>query len=143
VLFGLGPEHKQEHLYRSALEGIAFSLYRNKLLVEASGVPLGKRVIVTGGSAHSALFRGILADVLNVSILPIGGERGADYAAAWLAGRAVGAFSGYELLRQYGPGNREERPNRRNHDLYRELYDRVYADLYPNLKRYFRRLATF
>ena len=143
LLFGLSPDHRREHLYRSVLEGVAFSLYRNKLLLEDAGIDLRDEVIVTGGSARSALFRRILADALAVTVSYIGDERGGDYGAAWLAGKGVGVFPDYEGLRRNRRVIATSRPDMDNHRLYRKLYGEIYSDLYPRLKRSFRRLAAF
>jgi xylulokinase len=143
LLFGLGPEHSREHLYRSALEGIALSLYRNKLLLENADIHLENRVVVTGGSARSRLFRRILADALGMRVEYLGEERGGDYAAAWLAAKAVGITSDYKALRRKRAIVAETRPEAESHLRYRELYAEIFADLYPMLKQSYGKLAAY
>jgi sugar (pentulose or hexulose) kinase len=143
VLLGLSPGHNREHLYRSALEGIALSLYRNKMLLEEAGIAVRKKVIVSGGSARSRLLRCILADTLDLTIEYIGDDRGGDYAAAWLAGKAVGIFPDFRGLRDKRRIVAADQPDRENHLLYKELYDEVYKDLYPRLKEAYMRLAAY
>ena len=143
VFFGLSSGHNREHLYRSALEGIALSLYRNKILLEQAGIALRNKVIVSGGSARSRLLRCILADALDITVEYIGDDRGGDYAAAWLAGKAVRIFPDYEGLREGRRIVATDRPNRANHLLYKELYDEIYQDLYPRLTEAYRRLADY
>lgn len=143
LLFGLGPEHSREHLYRSAFEGIALSLYRNKLLLEEAGIHLNHRVVISGGSASSALFRRILADALDMSVAYIGEQRGGDYAAAWLAAKAVGITSDYTALQRKRGIVTETRPEADNHRRYRQLYDEVFSHLYSKLKRSYAKLAKY
>jgi xylulokinase len=134
VLFGLHLGHRREDLYRSAMEGIALSFYRDKLLLEQTGVVMEKRILTTGGSARSSLLRRILADALNFTVDHIGEEARSDYGAAWLAGKATGVFPGYGSL-----GNRNRivesvEPDAAAHRQYTQLYDRIYRDLYPRIK---------
>jgi sugar (pentulose or hexulose) kinase len=141
VLFGLHPGHGRAEMYRSAMEGIALSLYRNKLLLEEAGVTVDRRIRVTGGAARSLLFRRILADALDSVVEYIGEGRGSDYGAAWLAGKAVGAFAGFQTL---VGGNRiveTVEPDASAHRRYAEIYERIYSDLYPRIKDLYPRLA--
>jgi xylulokinase len=143
LLFGLRPEHAPEHLYRSVLEGVALSFYRNKRILEDAGIRLNRRIVITGGSARSTLFRRILADSLDMTVAYIGEERGGDYAAAWLAAKAVGITSDYTALQRRRRIISETRPEADSHRRYRQLYDEVFSDLYPRLKRSYGKLAKY
>jgi sugar (pentulose or hexulose) kinase len=141
VLFGLHPAHGPADLYRSAMEGIALSLYRNKLLLAEAGVVVDRRIPVTGGSARSPLLRRILADALDSTVEYIGDERGSDYGAAWLAGKATGIFPSYRALVS---GNRiveTVEPDASAHRRYAGIYKQIYRDLYPRIKDVFPRLT--
>jgi len=142
VLFGLHPAHGPAELYRSAMEGIALSLYRNKLLLEEAGVALDRRIPVTGGSARSPLFRRILADALDSSVEYIGDERGSDYGAAWLAGKATGAFASYRPLVSRNRIMETVEPDASAHRRYAGIYERIYRDLYPGIKDMYPRLSN-
>jgi len=142
VLFGLQPGHGQADLYRSAMEGIALSLYRNKLLLEETGIFLDHRIPVTGGSARSPLLRRILADVLDFTVEYVGDERGSDYGAAWLAGRAAGMFADYSTLGDRVRVVDAMDPDPSAHSRYMQIYDGAYRDLYPRLKALYPKLAA-
>jgi sugar (pentulose or hexulose) kinase len=141
VLFGLHPGHGRAEMYRSAMEGIALSLYRNKLLLEEAGVTMDRRIRVTGGAARSPLLRRILADALDCAVEYIGEERGSDYGAAWLAGKAVGAFASYQTLVGRNRIVETVAPDASAHRQYAEIYERIYSDLYPRIKDLYPRLA--
>ena len=141
VLFGLHPRHKREHFYRSALEGIAFCFYRNKLLLDQSALRLHPRIVATGGSARSPLLRRVLADALNLSVDYAGNSTGGDVAAAWLAGKAAGVFQDYSGLRRGLRIVDSATPSSPNHRLYTRLYDSVYKHLYPRLRDLYPALA--
>ena len=142
VLFGLHPGHGPADLYRSAMEGIALSLYRNKLLLEEAGVVVDHRIPVTGGSARSPLLRRILADALDSTVEYVGDERGSDYGAAWLAGRATGMFADYSTLGDSARIADTVEPDPSAHSRYMQIYDGAYRDLYPRLKALYPKLAT-
>jgi sugar (pentulose or hexulose) kinase len=134
VLFGLHPGHGPADLYRSAMEGIALSLYRNKLLLKQAGVVLDPHIPVTGGAARSRLLRRILADALDCTVEYVGDERGGDYGAAWLAGKATGVFDGYAKLKEANRFVDTVQPDPSAHSRYVQIYRQIYRDLYPRVK---------
>ena len=142
ALFGLHPGHSRADLYRSAIEGIALSFYRNKLLLREAGVAIDQRIIVTGGSGRSPLFRRILADVLDSTVDYVGDEAGSDYGAAWLAGKAAGVFPSYQALCDRSRIVETMEPDPPAHRQYVHLYDQIYRDLYPGIKEMYPRLAN-
>jgi sugar (pentulose or hexulose) kinase len=141
MLFGLDSGHGRAELYRSAIEGIALSLYRNKLLLEQAGVVVDRRIPVTGGSARSPLLRRILADALGCTVAYIGDERGSDHGAAWLAGKATGMFENYQALRRSTRNIETVQHDARAHCQHAGVYEQIYRDLYPRIKDLYPRLA--
>jgi sugar (pentulose or hexulose) kinase len=142
ILFGLHSGHGRAELYRSAMEGIALSLYRNKLLLEQAGVVVDQRIPVTGGSARSPLLRRILADVLDSTVEYIGDANGSEYGAAWLAGKAAGIFANYQTLGMSNRNVETVEPDACAHRRYAEIYMQIYRDLYPRIKDLYPRLAS-
>jgi xylulokinase len=74
---GLRLEHGPGDLYRAVLEGIAFGL------AEACAGLRPREVVAAGGMLRSALFRGILADVLGRPVI-----RARDETSAAMLGAA-------------------------------------------------------
>lgn len=70
---GVGLEHGRAHLARAVLEGIAFALREIYAEFERLGMMAGP-VRLTGGGGRSALWRQILADVLQRPITRAGGD---------------------------------------------------------------------
>lgn len=87
---GLTVRHTHAHMTRAVLEGVAFGLRDSLELIRSAG-PIGQ-VRVTGGGARSALWRQILADVLNVELITVNTTEGAAYGAALLAGVGAGRW---------------------------------------------------
>ncbi len=85
---GLTVRHELAHLARAVLEGVAFGL-RDALHLVKSAAPAVEAVHVTGGGARSAVWRQIVADILEEPLMTVDAGEGAAYGAAILA--AVGA----------------------------------------------------
>lgn len=137
VFFGLTLRHGRSHLTRAVLEGVCFGLRDSLELIRGLGIR-PQEIRISGGGAQSALWRGILANVLGCPLVGLKVNQGAAYGAALLAGVAVGAFADaraasahcVQLHGRTEPG--EER----------EAYERHYARfraLYPALKQEFAR----
>jgi xylulokinase len=88
ALIGLTASHTREHIIRSILEGVAFSLRDSFTLFEEMHVPV-KNIRLGGGGARSLLWRQIQADIYGHEVEIVEAEEGAAYGAAILAG--VGA----------------------------------------------------
>ncbi|KXK14955.1 MAG: xylulose kinase [Chloroflexi bacterium OLB15] len=85
---GLTVRHSKAHMTRAVLEGVSFGLKDSFELMRAAGMPV-RQIRVQGGGAKSAIWRQILADVLNAPLARTSTTDGAAFGAAVLA--AVGA----------------------------------------------------
>ena len=90
---GLTIRHERAHLTRSVLEGVAFGLRDGLDLMVDAGVPVPSQIRASGGGTASALWRQILADVLNAEIATVGTTEGAAYGAGLLAAVGAGWFT--------------------------------------------------
>lgn len=88
---GLTAAHTRAHLYRAALEGVAFSLRDCLDVLRDAGVEIAE-LRVTGGGARSAVWRQLLADVFAEPLAPLAVEEGPALGAALLAGVAAGVY---------------------------------------------------
>jgi len=139
---GLTVRHTIPHMTRSVLEGVAFGLRDSMELIKDAGLGQIEQVRVSGGGAQSALWRQILADVLDTELVTVNTTEGAAYGAALLAGVGVGTWATVEaacddtirVLERVEPG--PERVER-----YEAFYD-VYAGLYSSLREAFRQLTS-
>lgn len=93
---GLTIRHDLRHLTRAVLEGVAFGLKDSLDLMVASGLVPPDQIRASGGGTRSALWRQILADVLEAEIATVPTEEGAAYGAAILATVGAGWFDTVE-----------------------------------------------
>lgn len=136
---GLTVRHTGPHMTRAVLEGVAFGLRDSMELIRSAG-PIAQ-VRVAGGGARSALWRQILADVLNVELVTVNTTEGAAYGAALLAG--VGAGRWATVAESCAA---TVRPVERTTPVVAHvpIYERAYAHyraLYPALKPVFHAVA--
>lgn len=120
---GMALHHGREHLFRAALEGVAFALREAMEALEATGVPASE-LLLAGGGTEGARWRQLLADVLNKRLLAVTSPAGAARGAALLAGVSAGIYKTsedtaavrvqYELAVEPGPES----------DQYAKLYER-------------------
>lgn len=139
TIVGLGLHHALPHVWRAALEGIAFAFRHHLDVMREIGLPASRFVASDGGSA-SPLWMQITADVLGVELSVPEGHPGSALGAAFVAGMATGLFSGWgEIARFVGPGRRYlpgaaaaryDAP----YAAWRELYGRL-QPLFPRLGR--------
>ena len=87
---GMTFRHDKAHFARAVYEGIAFSLRDVLEQFRARGMDV-KRARIIGGGSRSAVWRQIVADVLNVEIL-LPETTDASFGAALIAGVGIGVF---------------------------------------------------
>ncbi|MFE9206887.1 FGGY-family carbohydrate kinase [Micromonospora sp. NPDC007230] len=120
VVAGLTLGHGRGHLYRAALEGVAYGVRHNiAAMREAGAVPA--RVVPVGGGTTGDLWTQIVSDVTGlVQELPRE-TTGAAYGDAMLAAAATGAASDSAA---WNPMIRSIEPDPRH----RDRYDALFAD---------------
>ena len=92
VFFGLSLRHGWPHMVRSVIEGILFSLRDILEAMRAKGIVI-EQIRLSGGSAKSAFWRQLSADVFGSEIVTINHEEGPSVGAAVLAAVGSGYFS--------------------------------------------------
>jgi xylulokinase len=130
VIIGLTPRHGAAHIYRAALEGLAFEARRCREDIEAASGRTMRTIRLAGGGSGSPLLRDILAAVVGPRLLvpsqPAAGARGAAIIASL-------------LIR---PGRLEDRVRRfmgdyetvKSSSHHRRAYERLYASQYLEVR---------
>lgn len=130
AMIGFDGRHTRAHMYRSVLEGIAFTMknHMDKMALELK-MPF-KSLIISGGGAHSDLFMQIFADVFGIPSSRNEMKGSAAVGCAINAGIAVNVFSDYEQAAQklVRIGDQFE-PNMVNHHFYNQLNEQVYQQV--------------
>lgn len=139
---GLTLRHGRGHMTRAVLEGVSFGLKDIFTLIQNSGLNEIKQVRASGGGTKGALWRDILASVLEAELATAAGtSEGAAYGAALLAGVGAGAWSDVPAASKAAikiTGTIKPQPAQV--EAYRKAYP-VYRELYPALRSAFGKMS--
>ncbi|MBP8996666.1 MAG: xylulokinase [Anaerolineaceae bacterium] len=140
AFIGLTLRHHRSSLTRSVLEGVAFGLKDGFMLIQEAGLPSFTQIRASGGGTKSALWRQILASVLNYELVTVNTSEGAAFGAALLAGVGAGAWSDVlSACHQTIRVTARTLPNPQDVVVYQHSYS-LYRDLYPALRTSFSRM---
>ncbi len=124
--------HQQKHLFRAALEGIAFAFVYGAKILEAMGLQLTKMRVGNDNLFQSAIFSETIATLLNTRIEVV--ETTGAVGAARAAGVGVKFYASVEeavgqlKVQQEFSAQQEAAP-------YQEAYDRWHDDLQSAISR--------
>ncbi len=138
VIVGLSLGHTRNHMFRAALEGVAFGVRHNLETFSNMGANV-KRIVAVGGGAQSDIWPQIISDVCGVKQGMPRTTLGASYGNAFLAGCAVGLLQ-YSDINQWVKIDRWIEPNVSHKPIYDLLYQ-DYLDLYCSTKAVVHRLG--
>lgn len=128
MLFGLTLRHTRQHMYRSALEAVGYSLAQHFDIFRKNGVDI-RTIYAVGGGTKAPVWMQILSDILGVEIVTADVTVGASFGDAVMAAIGVGHFAGFTEVRNYIRPGRRYYPNERAHCLY-EPYVKMFGELY-------------
>jgi xylulokinase len=140
AFIGLTLRHSRAHMTRAVIEGVSFGLKDSFALIQNAGLGAITHVRASGGGTKSALWRQILASVLEAELTTIKTTEGAAYGAALLAGVGAGTWS--DVLSGCNAAIKlagSTLPDPVQVEAYRKAYP-LYQELYPALKPSFAKM---
>jgi xylulokinase len=132
TLVGLGLHHELCHVWRAALESVAFGFRHHADVFDEMGLQV-RRVMACDGGAASDLWLQITADVLERPIERLLHHPGSSLGAAFVAGMGAGALDDWAAITAYVQPDRVFEPDAARVAAYREAYG-IYRDLYERLR---------
>lgn len=136
-LVGLTPRHGGGHIYRALLESFGYNLRQGLDPIRGEV----RRLVLTGGGAKSALWREILAGILEMEI-EHSPRASTALGMAFLAAWGVGAVHDFETVKTLWLGDMQRvRPDPAEFAAYRAAYrtygvfDQALAEAYGRVKR--------
>ncbi|MBK8618443.1 MAG: xylulokinase [Anaerolineales bacterium] len=137
AFIGLTLRHSRAHMTRAVLEGVAFGLKDSFMLIQNAGLDTITQVRASGGGTKGALWRQILASVLEVELVTVNTTEGGAYGAALLAGVGAGVWPDVaSACKACVKLTGSTLPDPKQMDVYRRSY-KVFQGLYPALKSTF------
>jgi xylulokinase len=138
TMIGLTLSHTSAHIYRGILEAVAYAFRHHVEVLEAAGHGVEDVYVIDGG-ARSALWRGIIASVLNRPLKFIRhADVGSAYGVALVAGVGTKAW-GWGDMHTFVTPESTTKPTKEDVGIYENLYE-VYRESYLKLKAIYRRL---
>lgn len=139
VFFGISLRHGKAHMTRAVMEGVTYGLRDALEIMRELGLS-PRQIVASGGGAKSLLWKQMLADCFESTIVTVNATEGAAFGAALLAAVGSGHFDSVEsacdaMLLETG---RVEQGS--DSAAYNAFYP-VYRDLYPALKSSFAKAA--
>ena len=140
VFFGLTLGTTPEAMFRSVLEGTAFTLAHNVEVAKKAGIKVNE-IRSIGGATKSGLWNQIKADVLGMPVLTIQESVGASLGDAYLAGLGLGVFKDIqEPLKKNLVFEKTYEPNMKAHGLYKEQFA-IFRSIYESTRTELDKLA--
>jgi xylulokinase len=140
TMIGLGLHHSLAHIWRAALEAVAFGFRHHLEVFEELGTP-ARRLIASDGGAKSRVWMQIAADALGRPVELLDGHPGSCLGAAYVAAIGVGALAGWDQITRFVRPAATIQPDLstaaaydRAYGVFREAYRRLkplYSDLQP------------
>ena len=135
ALVGLGLHHTLGHIWRAALEAVAFGFRHHIDVLAERGLSV-RRVVASDGGARSMVWMQIAADVVGHPIQLLHGHPGSCLGAAYLAAVATGHLDDWEQIGRFVRPGARVLPDPARMAAYDAAYH-GYRALYPALTPHF------
>jgi gluconokinase len=139
--FGLALHHRKSHMIRAALEGVIFNLLSILPAVEAATGP-AEHIIATGGFAHSALWRQIMADIFDREVIVPESVESSCLGAAVLGLHALKMIASLESIATMVGATHRHLPIAENAAVYARLRP-IFMAIPRKLEQEYQLLAQF
>jgi gluconokinase len=139
--FGLTMHHGKEHMIRAVLEGVIFNLYTVLLAMEEQiGRP--KKIQATGGFARSPLWRQMMADIFDQTVVIPESFESSCLGAAVLGLFAIGQADSLDIVSSMIGATHEHTPNKENALIYHELLP-IFISISRKLEEEYEAISRF
>ncbi len=140
AIIGFMPDHNKYYLYRSIIEGIAFTLYSGFLNLKKRTKQDIEYLVISGGGANSPEICQIAADIFG---LPV--KKTKEYEASGIGSSICGfvALRVYdtfeEAVKNMVSYEKTFEPDMGKHKEYMDIYETIYKKAYPALRPVFKK----
>lgn len=138
VLFGLKLTHTKQHMYRSALESVGYSIAQHFAIFEEHGVPVNK-IMAVGGGTKNPLWMQMVADITGKTLHTAGITIGASFGDAMMAAMGIRYFSSFADFSSFIKAGAVYTPDAQTHKAY-QPYLRMFDQLYDATKELMHKL---
>ena len=130
LIYGLSLSHRQEHLFRAIMEGIAYGTEHIIRVFKKNNIDV-QEISIAGGATNSPLYLQIHADVSNLPIYVPNVMQAPSLGSAILASVGAGYYANIqEAAQNMVHYNKCIEPIQENHERYQALIEH-YMEAYP------------
>ena len=121
---GVSAGHTKAHFARAVMEGVALSLLDCKKYLEKKGINIGKTAYIIGGGAKSKVWRQIVADALDLTLVTTE-NNDSSFGSAMCAGIYAGFFKDFdEASKVCQKITGETKPTLEGKEKYQKIFDK-------------------
>lgn len=140
AFIGLDARHTRDHLARSVVEGITFSLKDSQYLMESIANKTFDRIICVGGGAKNDEWLQIQANVFNATMVTLTSEQGPALGAAIIAAYGLHWYDSFEeCVKMFVSYDKIVEPNKEDVKVYEKVYQ-IYKKRYMIARRIYHML---
>lgn len=141
AFLGLGLDTSRAQMAEAVFEGVAFALKDSLEIARSLGIEI-KKTKLCGGGAKSPIWRGILANILNIEIEILEAEEGPALGGAILAAVACGEYASVEaaakaivkIKETVAPAAALALAYQKKYEVFKGLYPAIKGKLYQGAK---------
>ncbi|MDN5343743.1 FGGY-family carbohydrate kinase [Oceanotoga sp. DSM 15011] len=135
-IIGFGDVHTRIHIYRAIIEGINYGLMDGIEMIESKTNKHIEEIKVSGGGSKSETICQITSDMFNRKVLRIHTNEASGLGAAMIGFVSLGIYKNYqEAIKNMIHYKDEFIPDKKNSEIYKDLFHKVYKRIYPRLKK--------
>ncbi|NOR88238.1 MAG: carbohydrate kinase, partial [Bacteroidales bacterium] len=141
AMIGFGEVHKKEHIYRTIIEGLAYSLLDGMHQLEQRGNLKFEKIALSGGASQSDEICQITADVFNKPLVRGRTHETSALGAAILTAYGIGEYNSIDkAIKNMVVYADTFKPNPENTKIYKALYHDIYLKMYKKLEPFYKRM---
>ncbi|OYT10842.1 MAG: carbohydrate kinase [Bacteroidetes bacterium 4572_112] len=141
AMIGFGDVHKKEHIYRAVIEGLCYGLLDGMKKLEKRGNLKFERIAVSGGASQSDEICQVAADVFNLELVRGSTHETSGLGAAIITAYGIGEYQNLDeataTMVKYAD---IFKPNPKNVELYKSIFEDVYLQMYDRLEPLYKRI---
>lgn len=138
VLFGLKLSHTKQHMYRSALEAVGYSIAQHFKIFEEHSVSVDK-IMAVGGGTKNPQWMQMVSDITGKTIHTASITIGASFGDAMMAAMGIHYFDSFAEFSSIIKAGNTYTPNMEKHKVYQH-YLEIFEELYTSTKELMHRL---
>ena len=144
AIIGFFDVHTKYHIYRAIIEGIAYELKSGLIGIQKKLHKKVKYLTISGGGSKSDAICQITSDIFNLPVIKTNTYETSSLGCAMAQYLALGTYNSLEEVKaNMVKENKIFTPNKEASKKYDYLFNKIYVDIYPRLKKDYKKLTEY